>query len=191
LRGPAGPAALWADRRGGPSAGGPARVSAGVRNLDGMADGRSGRVRQCLRQQRTRSHTGGRGPCRPDTDQAHRTWRHPWPAAAAVPVPCPATRTRVARPRGSREPRQVSTLVAGVREAGGHPSGRSPRRGHQSGHWQQSGHVYRTPSSGQRSSGQQSFRNQRTVNPLIVPAEDSPVSRRLQSLQSRPCVTID
>jgi hypothetical protein len=129
LRGPAGPAAWWADRRGGPGAGGPARVSAGVRNLDGMADGRSGCVRQCLRQHRTRSHTSGRG-------HAGRTPTKLTARGGVRGLRQQRFRSRVrprahelARPRGSRKPGQVSTLVAGVREAGGHPSGRSPRRG--------------------------------------------------------------
>jgi hypothetical protein len=140
-------------------------VSAGVRNLDGMADGRSGRVRQCLRQHHTRPHTSGRGPCRPDTDQAHRTWASvACGSSGSGPVSGHAHTSW--HLRGAPASPDKFTLVAGVREAGGHPSARNPRLGHHSwpltAVWSRVPDTIR-PDSGR--SGQWSFRTQRTVNP--------------------------
>jgi hypothetical protein len=53
----------------------------------------------------------------------------------------------------------VSALVAGVREAAGHPSG--PEIAADTGLAMRAGH---------RPSGRRSSRKQRTVNPLMVPA---------------------
>jgi hypothetical protein len=58
----------------------------------------------------------------------------------------------------------MSTLVAGVQEAAGHPSGP------QIADTGLAINTTLTASAGHQSSGQWSFRKQRTVNPLMVPA---------------------
>jgi hypothetical protein len=80
----------------------------------------------------------------------------PVSGCAARELPCP---------RGDHSDHYVSTLVAGGRTLAGHPSGASDRRGHQ--------HVTAASvatCAGHSPSGRWSFRKQRTVNPLIVPA---------------------
>ena len=80
----------------------------------------------------------------------------PVSGCAARELPCP---------RGDHSDHYVSTLVAGGRTLAGHPSGASDRRGHR--------HVTAASvatCAGHSPSGRWSFRKQRTVNPLIVPA---------------------
>lgn len=80
----------------------------------------------------------------------------PVSGCAARELPCP---------RGDHSDHYVSTPVAGRRTLAGHQPGASDRRGHR--------HVTAASvatCAGHSPSGRWSFRKQRTVNPLIVPA---------------------
>jgi hypothetical protein len=130
-----------------------------------MADGHSGSVRRCLRQDGARSHTGGR--------VAMPTGRRPFSpyveaavaCGAAVPDPCPAARHTSCRVRGAASrPRPGSALVAGVREADGQPFGRQIAADAS-----MATSTSLATCAGHQPSGRRSFRKQRTVNPPIAP----------------------
>jgi hypothetical protein len=150
----------------------------GVRNLDGLPDGHSGNVRQCLRQDRSCSRMGGWGGHvggRTLTKAPHVRW--PWPAGAAVLDLRPGRAPHEPPwPRGYRRGPPVSTLVTGVRSAAGHPSGASDRRRHRHGPRHQPGHVCRTPAV------------RRAVVPKAADGQSADRSLQLSPLSSRPAL---
>ena len=126
-----------------------------------QADGHSGRVRQCLRRDHSRSPSSvgfailaGHRPC-------HLTWPRLWPAAAAVPDPCPAARCTSCHVRGAAA-RPTPGGCASDRRA---EASRTPDPGRKA-----APVTSMAWCTGQRPSGRRSFRKQRTVNPPIVPA---------------------
>ena len=96
------------------------RVSVGVRSLDGIADGHSGGVRQCRRQDRSCSARPPEWPCHPDTDLAHV--RRLWPPVAALRT-ASGRAAPGAHVRGGCREDYLSTLMAGLRSAAGHRPG--------------------------------------------------------------------
>jgi hypothetical protein len=82
---------------------------------------------------------------------------------AAVPDPCPATRCTSCHVRGAAaRPIPVATLVTGGREAAGGAAHLSAREA--------AADTSMATYTGHWPSGRRSFRKQRTVNPLMVPA---------------------
>jgi hypothetical protein len=135
-----------------------------VRNLDGMPDGHSGRVRQYLRHDLCCFQTGRRVPMLSGRRPYPPTWTRPWPAMAAVPGSCPAARHASCHVRGAT----TGTITcphwwpAGERW----PDIRSE-------HQIAADTSMVTDTSvatcaGYSPSGRRSFREQRTVNPLIA-----------------------
>jgi hypothetical protein len=135
-------------------------VSAGVRNLDGMADARSGSVRQCLRHDRSRSPTAA--------GLAMLAGHRPCPPHLAAAVACGSSGSglvsgcalhELSCPRGCRMAYPGGRAGDWRAEAAGHLSG-----------GEAAADTRLAMCAGHQPSGGRSFRKQRTVNPPMVPA---------------------
>jgi len=151
-------------------------VSAGVRNRDGMADGRSGKCPAGSTVGQRWFHGLWAWPSRPDIDHPLLPWPRPGPVELAVPDAYPAAQS--ARPRRLPQSHDVSALVAT-----GHRQSGTPSKGSDATDTSMATVSSLSACAGHLPSGRWSFRKQRTVNPLIVPARYN-----LSLLFSRPAL---